>query len=117
MSGTKGIRETAKRNGIKSDYVVSTREGKTMLVRGFEQTFLRICDENYINYKGIHALRHTFGSVLVKKGVDIKVISEILGHSTVQFTYDRYIHIINEMKAEAVNLIHVSDVKKYMETV
>ena len=49
--------------------------------------------------------------------MDIKVISEILGHSTVQFTYDRYIHVINEMKAEAVNLIHVSDVKKHMGAV
>lgn len=114
------LKELMKRQqemGIKSDYVISTKEGNPMLVRVLEQTFSRICQENYIDYKGIHSLRHTFGSVLVKKGVDIKVISEILGHSTVQFTYDRYIHIINEMKAEAVNLIHVSDVKKYMEFV
>ena len=88
-----------------------------MLVRVLEQTFSRTCKENFIEYKGVHALRHTFGSVLVKKGVDIKVISEILGHSTVQFTYDRYIHVINEMKAEAVNLIHVSDVKRYIGVV
>ncbi len=114
------LKELMKRQqemGIKSDYVISTKEGNPMLVRVLEQTFSRICQENYIDYKGIHSLRHTFGSVLVKKGVDIKVISEILGHSTVQFTYDRYIHIINEMKAEAVNSIHVSDVKKYMEFV
>lgn len=70
-----------------------------MLVRVIEQTFSRICEENGIKYRGAHALRHTFGSILVRKGVDIKVISEILGHSTVQFTYDRYIHIIKEIKA------------------
>lgn len=100
--------------GIKTEYVVSTKEGNTMLTRVLEQTFSRICEENGIQYKGVHALRHTFGSILVQKGVDIKVVSEILGHSTVQFTYDRYIHIIKEMKAQAINLIHVSDIKKYM---
>lgn len=100
--------------GIKSDYVISTKDGKVMLVRVIEQTFSRICEENGIQYRGVHALRHTFGSILVRKGVDIKVISEILGHSTVQFTYDRYIHIIKEMKAQAINLIHISDVKKYI---
>ena len=72
-------------SGITSDYVIATKEGNPMLVRVLEQIFGRICEENSINYKGVHALRHTFGSVLVKKGVNIKVISEILGHSTVQF--------------------------------
>ena len=72
-------------SGITSDYVIATKEGNPMLVRVLEQTFGRICEENSINYKGVHALRHTFGSVLVKKGVNIKGISEILGHSTVQF--------------------------------
>lgn len=100
-----------------SDYVISTKEGKPMLVRVLEQTFSRICEENHIEYKGLHALRHTFGSVMIRKGVDIKVISEILGHSTVQFTYDRYIHIINEMKAEAMDLMHVTDVKKYVDMI
>ena len=76
--------------------------------------FSRICEENNISYKGVHTIRHTFGSILVRKGVDIKVISEILGHSTVQFTYDRYIHIIKEMKAQAMNLIYVSDVKEFI---
>lgn len=100
--------------GIKSDYVISTKDGKAMLVRVIEQTFSRICEENDIKYRGVHVLRHTFGSILVRKNVDIKVISEILGHSTVQFTYDRYIHIIKEMKAQAVDLIHITDVRQYL---
>ena len=108
------LRKRQKDMGIKTDYVVSTKDGRTMLVRVIEQTFTRICEENGIEYKGVHALRHTFGSILIRKGVDIKVVSEILGHSTVQFTYDRYIHIIKEMKAQAVNLVHISDVKQYV---
>lgn len=111
----KELKKRQKDMGIVTDYVVSTKDGRMMLPRVIEQTFSRICEENNIEYKGIHALRHTFGSILVQKGVDIKIISDILGHSTVQFTYDRYIHIINEMKAQAINLAYVTDVKKYIQ--
>lgn len=93
---------------IKTNFVVSNPDGDMMSVRVMEQTFKRICEENGICSKGLHALRHTFGSMLLVKGVDIKIISKTLGHSTVKFTYDRYIHIINNMEAQAINLLNVS---------
>ena len=96
---------------INTKFVVSTPEGNMMLIRVMEQTFKRICDEHGVKSKGLHALRHTFGSMLLNKGVDIKVISKVLGHSTVKFTYDRYIHIINNMEAQAINLLNVTNVK------
>ena len=96
---------------INTKFVVSTPEGNMMLIRVMEQTFKRICDEHGVKSKGLHALRHTFGSMLLSKGVDIKVISKVLGHSTVKFTYDRYIHIINNMEAQAINLLNVTNVK------
>lgn len=37
-----------------------------------------------------------------KKGVDIKVVSEILGHKDVSVTYNIYIHIIDEQKVSAM---------------
>lgn len=77
------LQKRQKEMGINSDYIISTKDGSVMLVRVLEQTFSRICEENGICYRGVHTLRHTFGSILVRKGVDIKVISEILGHSTV----------------------------------
>lgn len=102
------LKERQKNEGIVSKFVVSTPEGDMMLVRVMEQTFQRICKEHEIKSKGLHALRHTFGSMLLNKGVDIKVISKVLGHSTVKFTYDRYIHIINNMEAQAINLLNVT---------
>ncbi len=45
---------------------------------------------------GIHTLRHTCASLLIRNGVDIKIVSEILGNTTVTFTYNTYVHIINE---------------------
>lgn len=54
---------------------------------------------------GIHTLRHTFASQLIKKGVDIKIISEILGHSSVSFTYNTYIHLFPEQKTKALEVL------------
>lgn len=60
---------------------------------------------------GLHDLRHSFGSMLLQKGwetnqpVDIKVISELLGHKDVSITYNTYLHIINTHKSEVMNLL------------
>jgi integrase len=53
----------------------------------------------------IHDLRHTFASTLFRRGIDIKTVSTILGHSDVSITYKIYIHIIEEMKKDAVKVV------------
>ena len=45
---------------------------------------------------GIHALRHTFASMLFLKGVDVKIVSKLLGHSSVKITYDTYVHLFEK---------------------
>ncbi len=52
-----------------------------------------------------HSLRHGYGSILISKGADIKLVSELLGHSDVTFTYNVYIGIFQEDKRKAVNLL------------
>lgn len=51
---------------------------------------------------GMHALRHTFASMLFAAGEDVKTVSELMGHSGVEVTYNIYIHLIEETKAAAV---------------
>jgi len=53
--------------------------------------------KKYIQIAGIsdanfHALRHTFATRCIEAGVDVKVLSEVLGHSNVNITLDRYVH-------------------------
>lgn len=50
---------------------------------------------------GWHTLRHTFASRLANKGVDIQVIRDLLGHSTVKVT-ERYAHVNKESLRKAV---------------
>lgn len=45
-----------------------------------------------IDASGMHILRHSFASYLFAKGLEVKYISKILGHSSIQITYDTYVH-------------------------
>lgn len=59
--------------------------------------------KNYLKQVGIddanfHSLRHTFSTRCVEAGVDIKTLSEILAHTSVKITLDRYVHSSFELK-------------------
>ena len=45
-----------------------------------------------------HTLRHTFATRCVELGFDTKSLSEILGHSTVNLTLNRYVHPTMDLK-------------------
>lgn len=48
-----------------------------------------------------HDLRHTFATLMIKKGVDVKIVSEMLGHASIQITYDTYVHVMPGMMEKA----------------
>jgi integrase len=49
-----------------------------------------------------HDLRHTAATLMLTAGVNPKVVSEMLGHTSVAITLDRYSHVMPTMQAEAV---------------
>jgi hypothetical protein len=49
-----------------------------------------------------HDLRHTAATLMLTAGVNPKVVSEMLGHTSVAITLDRYSHVMPTMHAEAV---------------
>ena len=54
----------------------------------------------------IHDLRHSEATLLLSKGVPIKVVSEMLGHSNVSITLSIYAHVLPDMQdgaAEAMD--------------
>lgn len=56
----------------------------------------------------VHDLRHTAATLLLSKGVNPKVVSELLGHSKVGITLDVYSHVVPDMQeraAEAMDAI------------
>lgn len=86
-------------------YVFATKNGKRIHPRNVDRTFRGILQRCNIPCTGVHSLRHTFASRLFAKGVDVKTVSELLGHSDVGITYDTYIHLIQEQRVVAVNAI------------
>ena len=50
-----------------------------------------------------HTLRHYFASRCVRKGFDVKSLSEILGHASVKVTLGLYVHSTMEHKKELIN--------------
>lgn len=60
------------------------------------------CGINDVNF---HALRHTFATRCVELGFDVKSLSEILGHASVNITMNRYMHSSMELKQKNMNLL------------
>lgn len=52
-----------------------------------------------------HDLRHTHASLLLAKGINIKVISSRLGHASIRITLDTYSHIMPNLQEDAINAL------------
>lgn len=84
-------------------YIISSDVNNPLSPRNLDRTFRSILTNAGItNIHGVHSLRHTFASMLFRKGVDVKTVSELLGHSDTGVTYNIYIHLIQEQKVKAI---------------
>ena len=54
------------------------------------------CSEAGVPFRGEHVFCHTFATNCYYKGVDIKILSRLLGHSDVNVTYNIYIHLYGD---------------------
>jgi integrase len=56
--------------------------------------------------RGFNDLRHSHATLLLKAGVNPKVVTERLGHSTTAYTQDAYQHVLPGMQRDAARLFH-----------
>lgn len=73
--------------------------------RTFEYRYDKILKEIGVAHKKFHVLRHTFATNCIYNGMDAKSLSEILGHSNVQITLNRYVHPSMEQKRNQLNAL------------
>lgn len=64
------------------------------------KTVLQKCEIREVKF---HILRHTFATRCVENSFEIKSLSEILGHSSIKITLDRYVHSSMDLKRENMN--------------
>ena len=94
-----------------SQLVKDKEEGKPIFVNGniYNSTLNAIigrhCKSIGIPIITIHGLRHTHASMLLFSGVSIASVARRLGHSSISTTQNTYIHIINEMNNQDLDLI------------
>lgn len=93
-------------HGIQADFICSTQVGTRNTPRNLQRSLKSIIkragiDENVT----LHTLRHTFGSTLLRRGVNIEMVSKLMGHSNIMVTYNKYIHVLQE---EAKTMQNVS---------
>ncbi len=65
---------------------------KPMEPRTMQYHFKKLLKEADLADTNFHVLRHTFSTNCVEDGMDVKSLSEMLGHSDVQITLNRYVH-------------------------
>lgn len=76
---------------------------KNITVRSYQRSFELLLQKQKIPHHGFHALRHTFATRAIECGMDVKSLSEILGHKNPTITLKRYVHSFMEHKREFMN--------------
>lgn len=76
----------------KTGYFLSGSLSEVVEPRRIQYRFHKILKKCGIDRKNFHVLRHTFATRCVEANIDIKTLSEILGHSSVSITMNRYVH-------------------------
>ena len=82
-------------------YVFAKPDGSPVHPDYISQTFRRAVAKLDVPRIRLHDLRHTHASILLQQGVNAKVVSERLGHSSVAFTMTVYQHVMPGMQAQA----------------
>jgi len=113
----KSFQTWQKKNKLKSksyqenDYVIVDELGIPYDEWKLNRILVSMCKKANLPQIGPHALRHTHAVMLLESGVDIKTVSDRLGHTTIQMTADVYLHVSRKQEVEAMEKL-----EKYLGT-
>ena len=79
--------------------------GKRGTRTDFAGCMIRIIKEIGAEHVRFHDMRHTFATLSLKSGVDVRTLSETLGHFSAGFTLSTYVHSTPGMKQSAADAI------------
>ena len=86
----------------KSEYLIADGV-KPVFVRSYQRSFELLLKKIGVEHKGFHSLRHTFATRALECGIDVKTLSELLGHKNATITLNRYAHSLLEHKTNMMN--------------
>ncbi|MDP4121058.1 MAG: site-specific integrase [Bacillota bacterium] len=88
-----------------NNLVFCREDGHFVEPKTFQEFFKRTLKDANVADGNVHALRHTFATRALEAGIPVKVVSKILGHSSIQITLDTYSHVLPELQEEAMQII------------
>lgn len=81
-------------------FVLTNHDSAFMEPRTMQNYFKKALQNSGIKNANFHTTRHTFATRCIELGFDVKSLSEILGHATVNITMNRYVHPTMDLKRE-----------------
>lgn len=102
------------KKNTKYNYLI-TDDKKPISIRSYQRSFELLLKKLHIEHKGFHSLRHTFATRALECGMDVKTLSEILGHKNPTVTLNRYAHSMFEYKLLMMNKLGKNLYKKFTD--
>ncbi len=87
------------------NFLFTTKQGKIYKHRMLARDFDRLLTLANIEHRTLHCLRHTFATQILRENKNMIILSSILGHTTPTTTYNTYIHLLDEEKETAIQLL------------
>lgn len=81
---------------------INYRTGEPAKNSSYDTHLYKICDSAGIKRFCMHALRHTYATRAIERGVNPKDLQKLLGHKSFKTTMDRYVHVTDDSLWEAV---------------
>lgn len=92
--------------GRKSEHVICDKQGDAVKIRTYQEVFKRLLRESGIRELNFHALRHTFATRALETKMDVKTLSELLGHESAAVTIKIYCHSLMSTKRKTINQLN-----------
>ena len=93
----------AQKEKVNSEYVFPSPNGGPISPDSVNHMLQRVLERAGLPKVRFHDLRHTFATIALQNGVDIKTVSGMLGHYSAGFTLDTYAHVTTAAQKEAAN--------------
>ena len=91
---------------------VNYRTGEPIKNSSYDTHLYKLCEKAGIAPFGMHALRHTYATRAIERGMQPKVLQQLLGHASIKTTMDKYVHVSDDSMQNAVRLFEAADIEK-----
>ena len=81
---------------------INFRTGEPAKNSSYDTHLYKLCAEAGIKRFSMHALRHTYATRAIERGVQPKVLQKLLGHASIKTTMDKYVHVTDESLSQAI---------------